>query len=145
MAVLSSNSPKPTIFQQVWRILSRQERRGLGWIFVLMIVGSVLETLSLGLVVPVVGLLTRPNYIQNFPRINELLGYPTEHQFVIGMMFALVVVYIAKSFFLIWSAWVQRGYSASVTTRIGRQLFRSYLYQPYAFHLQRNSAVLIRN
>ena len=145
MAVLSSNSPKPTIFQQVWRILSRQERRGLGWIFVLMIVGSVLETLSLGLVVPVVGLLTRPNYIQNFPRVNELLGYPTEHQFVIGMMFALVVVYIAKSFFLIWSAWVQRGYSASVTTRIGRQLFRSYLYQPYAFHLQRNSAVLIRN
>ncbi len=145
MAVLSSNSPKPTIFQQVWRILSRQERRGLGWIFVLMIVGSVLETLSLGLVVPVVGLLTRPNYIQNFPRINELLGYPTEHQFVIGMMFALVVVYIAKSFFLILSAWVQRGYSASVTTRIGRQLFRSYLYQPYAFHLQRNSAVLIRN
>jgi len=145
VAVLSSNSPKPTIFQQVWRILSRQERRGLGWIFVLMIVGSVLETLSLGLVVPVVGLLTRPNYIQNFPRINELLGYPTEHQFVIGMMFALVVVYIAKSFFLIWSAWVQRGYSASVTTRIGRQLFRSYLYQPYAFHLQRNSAVLIRN
>ena len=110
-----------------------------------MIVGSVLETLSLGLVVPVVGLLTRPNYIQNFPRINELLGYPTEHQFVIGMMFALVLVYIAKSFFLIWSAWVQRGYSASVTTRIGRQLFRSYLYQPYAFHLQRNSAVLIRN
>ena len=110
-----------------------------------MLVGSVLETLSLGLVVPVVGLLTRPNYIQNFPRINELLGYPTEHQFVIGMMFALVVVYIAKSFFLIWSAWVQRGYSASVTTRIGRQLFRSYLYQPYAFHLQRNSAVLIRN
>jgi len=145
VAVLSSNSPKPTIFQQVWRILSRQERRGLGWIFVLMIVGSVLETLSLGLVVPVVGLLTRPNYIQNFPRVNELLGYPTEHQFVIGMMFALVVVYIAKSFFLIWSAWVQRGYSASVTTRIGRQLFRSYLYQPYAFHLQRNSAVLIRN
>lgn len=110
-----------------------------------MLVGSVLETLSLGLVVPVVGLLTRPNYIQNFPRINELLGFPTEQQFVIGTMFALVVVYIAKSIFLIWSTWVQRGYSASVTTRIGRQLFKSYLYQPYAFHLQRNSAMLIRN
>ena len=145
MAVLSSNSLKSTIFRQVWRILTRQERRGLRWIFVLMLVGSVLETLSLGLVVPVVGLLTRPNYIQNFPRINELLGFPTEQQFVIGTMFALVVVYIAKSFFLIWSTWVQRGYSASVTTRIGRQLFKSYLYQPYAFHLQRNSAMLIRN
>jgi ABC-type multidrug transport system fused ATPase/permease subunit len=145
VVVLSSGNQKSTIFRQVWRILSRQERRGLGWIFVLMLVGSVLETLSLGLVVPVVGLLTRPNYIQNFPRINELLGFPTEQQFVIGTMFALVVVYIAKSIFLIWSTWVQRGYSASVTTRIGKQLFRSYLYQPYVFHLQRNSAMLIRN
>ena len=110
-----------------------------------MLVGSVLETLSLGLVVPVVGLLTRPSYIQKFPRINELLGFPSEQQFVIGTMFALVAVYIVKSSFLIWITWVQRGYSASVTTRIGRQLFRSYLYQPYVFHLQRNSAMLIRN
>ena len=143
--MLSRNSSKSTIFHQVWRVLTRQERRGLRWIFVLMLVGSVLETLSLGLVVPVVGLLTRPNYIQKFPRINELLGFPSEKQFVIGTMFALVVVYVAKSIFLIWSTWVQRGYSASVTTRIGSQLFRSYLYQPYAFHLQRNSAMLIRN
>ena len=145
MPVLLGNSKESTIFHQVWRILTHQERRRLGWIFVLMLVGSVLETLSLGLVVPVVGLLTRPNYIQKFPRINELLGFPSEQQFVIGTMFALVAVYIVKSSFLIWITWVQRGYSASVTTRIGRQLFRSYLYQPYVFHLQRNSAMLIRN
>ena len=145
MPVLLGNSKESTIFHQVWRILTHQERRRLGWIFVLMLVGSVLETLSLGLVVPVVGLLTRPSYIQKFPRINELLGFPSEQQFVIGTMFALVAVYIVKSSFLIWITWVQRGYSASVTTRIGRQLFRSYLYQPYVFHLQRNSAMLIRN
>ena len=145
MPVLLGNSKESTIFHQVWRILTHQERRRLGWIFVLMLVGSVLETLSLGLVVPVVGLLTRPSYIQKFPRINELLGFPSEQQFVIGTMFALVAVYIVKSSFLIWITWVQRGYSASVTTRIGRHLFRSYLYQPYVFHLQRNSAMLIRN
>lgn len=110
-----------------------------------MLIGTVLETLSLGLVIPAVGLLTQPNYLQKFPRIDKFLGYPTETQFVFGAMLFLVVVYVVKTAFLIWSLWVQRGYSNSVTTRIGKQLFEIYLRQPYSFHLRRNSALLIRN
>jgi len=129
----------------VWSVLNSQERRRLGWILLLMLVGTVLETVSLGLVVPLVGFLTRPNYLEQFPRLNELLGDPTETQFVIGGMSFLVFVYFVKSAFLIWGTWVQRGYSMSVTTRIGTKLYETYLGQPYSFHLQRNSAMLIRN
>ncbi|MHB1090119.1 MAG: ABC transporter transmembrane domain-containing protein, partial [Ilumatobacteraceae bacterium] len=129
----------------VWGILTRRERRNLGGILALMLLGTVLETFSLGLVVPAVGLLTQPNYLKKFPEIEKFLGYPTETQFVFGSMLFLVVVYIAKTAFLIWSLWVQRGFSNSVTTRIGKQLFEVYLRQPYSFHLRRNSALLIRN
>ena len=110
-----------------------------------MLFGTFLETFSLGLVVPAVGLLTQPNYLKRFPKIDKFLGFPTEVQFVFGAMAFLVVVYIAKTAFLIWSLWVQRGFSNSVTTRIGKQLFEIYLRQPYSFHLRRNSALLIRN
>lgn len=110
-----------------------------------MLLGTVLETFSLGLVVPAVGLLTQPNYLQKFPKVDKFFGYPTETQFVFGSMLFLVVVYAAKTAFLIWSLWVQRGYSNIVTTRIGKELFEVYLRQPYPFHLRRNSALLIRN
>ncbi|MEO5974327.1 MAG: ABC transporter ATP-binding protein [Ilumatobacteraceae bacterium] len=110
-----------------------------------MLLGTVLETFSLGLVVPAVGLLTQPNYLQKFPKLDNFLGNPTEVQFVVGSMVFLVVVYIFKTAFLIWSLWVQRGYSNLVSTRIGRQLFDTYLRQPYSFHLNRNSSLLIRN
>jgi ABC-type multidrug transport system fused ATPase/permease subunit len=110
-----------------------------------MLFGTVLETFSLGLVVPAVGLLTQPDYLQKFPAMDDFLGNPTEVQFVVGSMVFLIVVYIFKTAFLIWSLWVQRGYSNSVSTRIGRQLFEIYLRQPYSFHLRRNSALLIRN
>ncbi len=129
----------------VWGILTRRERRNLGGILALMLLGTVLETFSLGLVVPAVGLLTQPNYLKKFPAIDDFLGHPSEVQFVVGSMVFIVVVYIVKSAFLIWSLWVQRGYSNSVTTRIGTQLFEIYLRQPYSFHLRRNSALLIRN
>ena len=129
----------------VWAILTQKERRNLIWIFSLMLFGTLLETFSLGLVVPVVGLLTKSDYLKSHPRIDELLNYPSQTQFVVGAMLLLVLVYVVKSIFLIGSLWVQYGYSTAVTKRLGRTLFENYLKQPFTFHLQRNSATLIRN
>lgn len=131
--------------KMVWAILTGSERRGLLLMLALMLVGSALETLSLGLVVPVVGFLTRPNYLDNFPSIDSFLGYPSEIVFIIGTMSFLVFVYIAKSGFLVWATWVQRRYSLSVTNRIGTKLYANYLHQPYSYFLETNSAILIRN
>jgi ABC-type multidrug transport system fused ATPase/permease subunit len=129
----------------VWAILTKVERRRMFFILLLMLIGSVLETLSLGLVVPAVGLLVKPNYVQNFPAIDNFLGNPSEVKFAVIAMTSLVVIYLLKSAFLVWSAWVQSGFSLAITARIGRELFENYLRQPYPFHLQRNSSVLIRN
>ena len=129
----------------VWGILTKVERRRTVLILLLMLVGSVLETFSLGLVVPVVGLLVKPNYVQNFPAIDNFLGHPSEVKFAVIAMTSLVVVYFLKSAFLVWSSWIQSGFSLGITARVGRELFENYLHQPYPFHLQRNSSVLIRN
>ena len=91
------------------------------------------------------GALTNPEYLEKFPRTNELLGFPSPGQLVAISMGLLVVVYLAKSAFMIWSLWIQKGYSNTVSNRIGRHLFDVYLQQPYEFHTQRNSALLVRN
>ncbi|CAB4798747.1 unannotated protein [freshwater metagenome] len=140
-----SETERRSTLRVVWAILTQKERRNLIWIFSLMLFGTVLETFSLGLVVPVVGLLTKSEYLKSHPRINELLNYPSQTQFVVGAMLLLVLVYVVKSIFLIGSLWVQYGYSTAVTKRLGRTLFENYLKQPFTFHLQRNSATLIRN
>lgn len=144
--VVSLNQDESVSTRQiVWAILTKGERRRTVLILLLMLVGSVLETFSLGLVVPVVGLLVKPNYVQSFPAIDNFLGHPSEVQFAVIAMTSLVVIYFLKSAFLVWSAWIQSGFSLGITARIGRELFENYLHQPYPFHLQRNSSVLIRN
>ena len=131
--------------QMIWRMLKKSERRGLGMIFVLMLIGTVLEMFSLGLVVPIVGLLVNPDYLDRVPFVHSLFGDLTTTQYVLGAMGLLIGVYIVKTIFLIWKTWVQRGFSNSVTLRIAQDLYENYLRQPYAFHLERNSAIMIRN
>jgi len=131
--------------QMIWRMLKKSERRGLGMIFVLMLIGTVLEMFSLGLVVPIVGLLVNPDYIDRVPFVHSLFGDLTTTQYVLGAMGLLVGVYFLKTIFLIWKTWVQRGFSNAVTMRIAQDLYENYLRQPYPFHLERNSAIMIRN
>ena len=131
--------------QMIWRMLKKSERRGLGMIFFLMLAGTVLEMFSLGLVVPIVGLLVNPDYIQRIPFARSLFGDLTTTQYVLGAMGLLVGLYILKTIFLIWKTWIQRGFSNAVTLRIAQDLYENYLRQPYAFHLEHNSAIMIRN
>jgi len=129
----------------IWQLLAKTDRIALIGIFVLVLIGTVLETVSLGLVVPTISLLTRDNYSEQFPSVVKLLGNPTQATLVIVMMLALVIIYATRSGFLLWSTWIQRGFATSVSARLTQRLFTIYLRQPYMFHLERNSALLIRN
>jgi ABC-type multidrug transport system fused ATPase/permease subunit len=60
-------------------------------------------------------------------------------------MLALVGVALLKVFFLAFLAWRQASFSFGVKADLSLRLFTGYLSQPYPFHLQRNSAELIRN
>jgi hypothetical protein len=92
-----SSAKRRSIVSLVWEILHADERRKLFGIFILMLVGSVLETVSLGLIVPAMGALTNPEYLRKFPTIDKFLGYPTPSQVVAITMGLLVAVYISKS------------------------------------------------
>src|SRR3989338_3746194 len=129
----------------IWQLLAKTDRIALIGIFVLVLIGTVLETLSLGLAVPAISLLTQDNYSEQFPSVVKLLGNPTQATLVIVMMLTLVIIYLIRNGFLLWSTWIQRGFSASVSARLRQRLFTIYLRQPYMFHLEHNSALLIRN
>jgi ABC-type multidrug transport system fused ATPase/permease subunit len=126
-------------------ILNRSEKRSLGVILGLLLLGSLLETFSLGLVIPIIGILANGDFARRFPDVYLFIGSPSRELLTIYALIFLVVVYICKTIFLIWSAWVQKGFSTSVTARLGRLLFSNYLRKTYSFHVEVNSSELIRN
>jgi len=114
----------------------------------LMFVGMVLETLGVGLVMPAIGLLTQSDFARNYPALQptlQALGNPTQKSLVVSGMLVLVGVYLIKALFLALLAWWQMRFAFGVQAQLSQRLFTVYLRQPYTFHLQRNSAQLIRN
>jgi ABC-type multidrug transport system fused ATPase/permease subunit len=107
-----------------------------------------LETLSVGLVVPALALLTQRDPAGKYPFFKfvlDALGNPNQETLVIGGMLALVAVYVVKTVYLGFVAWRQSCFAFDLQAGLSQRLFTVYLRQPYTFHLQRNSAHLIRN
>ena len=136
------------MLNKVWYLLDSEQRSSAIVIACLMLVGMLLETLGLGLVIPVLTLIIESDLIETYPfmlPILDMLGSPSHEQLVIIAMLSLVVVYFVKTLYLAFLAWRQAKYISGIDAELSHRLFSQYLRQPYAFHLQRNSAQLIRN
>ena len=134
--------------QKIWSLLTPAERRNAVVLLGLMLIGMLLETLSIGLVIPALALLTQQDLAHNYPALQpslQALGNPSQQTLIIGGMLVLVGVYLIKGLFLAFLAWQQTRFAFSVQAQLSQRLFTVYLRQPYTFHLQRNSAQLIRN
>mgnify|MGYP003387663938 CR=1 FL=1 len=128
--------------------MTTRERRKALVLFILMLIGMVLETLGIGLIIPTMAILTQSNLTEKYPTLEPLLrlvGNPSKQTLVVSGMLVLVGIYIVKGLFLGFLAWQQARFAFSLQAGVSQRLFANYLSQPYAFHLQRNSAQLIRN
>ena len=138
----------PPFFAQVSGLLTVQERKKATVLLALMLIGMALETLGVGLVIPAIAVLTQSDLAAKYPALQPLLlmmGNPSKQMLVVGGMLALVGVYFVKALFIGFLGWQQARFAFDVQASVSHRLFSNYLRQPYTFHLQRNSAQLIRN
>lgn len=148
LSTLALRAPVTDIFRKLGKVLDRSQLREVAVLLALMLIGMVLETLGVGIVVPVLALITDPGMVAHYPVIQSAVyffGNPDPMMLVGSAMGALVVAYAVKVTFLAFLAWKQAKFIFGLDATLSERLFRGYLLQPYTFHLQRNSALLIRN
>lgn len=134
--------------RQTWELLTLEQRRAVGPLILWMFFGMCLETLGISMVIPALAVITQPELIARFSITQDLLaalGHPSrEHLVIIGMLL-MTLVYVVKSGFLAWAAARQFRFVYDVQASLSLRLFSVYLHKPYTFHLEHNSAQLIRN
>jgi ABC-type multidrug transport system fused ATPase/permease subunit len=112
------------------------------------IVGMALETLSVGMVLPALGILMSETYFEQFPALSPVLNYfgrPDHGDLVFWGLVGLASVFLVKNIFLFFQVQLQGTFVYSAQREISLELFRRYLAKDYRFHLETNSSVLIRN
>jgi ATP-binding cassette subfamily C protein len=111
----------------------------------LTLLGAAAETFSLGLILPLIYLISEPDNIREQPFLNTiyiLLGEPSFHAFVIIVVSTVAVVFIGKNVYLMGMTYTQNMFAARVQERLSQRLITSYLQQAYTYHLHKNPAEL---
>jgi ABC-type multidrug transport system fused ATPase/permease subunit len=137
-----------TSVQKLRFLLSAPQKKQLLVLAGLLIIGMIFEMAGLGILIPAFGVLLKPNIAQEYPSLAPILntlGNPTQVQLVLGGMIMLIIIYSIKSIFLVFLSWKQSKFTAGLWADLSRTLFFGYLKLPYSFHLQKNSAELLRN
>ena len=136
------------LFFRIFSIFTPHELRYCAFLVVVMLLGAVLEAVGIGAILPLISLMGQPDFLTRHADIAayaERVGVTTHTGLIMGLAGLLIVLYILKNLYLAWQLRLQIDFSLSNQIHFSKELMANYLAKPYLFHLNHNTAVLLRN
>lgn len=129
-------------------IFTFNQKREFCFIFFIMIVGAILESTGIGGILPLITLLGQPDYLVEHPDVAIIvgkLGIYNHVELIIATACLLVVFFVIKNIFVAVEMYIQRRFTMKNQTLYAKEILITYLLRPYAFHMNHNSARLLRD
>lgn len=113
----------------------------------LILIGTFLEMLSVGIIFPIIQIVLDDNFINNHVALSEIKNFfnLNQNQFIIFLMFLLIIIFLIKNIFLIFIIMFRAKFIETLRKKFSKKLHLKYLSQNYNFFINTNTSVLIRN
>jgi ATP-binding cassette subfamily B protein len=112
----------------------------------LMLISAFAEVVSLGAVLPFLGILTAPDVVFKHPVAADVVkawGITSADQLVLPLTIAFCTAALIAGAIRILLLWVSTRFAFACGADLSIEVYRRTLYQPYRVHLSRNSSMLI--
>ena len=131
------------IVQNLSKVLDKKQKINLGLLAILILIVGILETLGItALAGLAAAIMTEDNKV--VVMLKSWMGIEDHSKFVVIMLVALIVLYLVKSLFLIFSTYVQNRYIANNRNRMISSVLREFLNKPYEFYLDADIPTVFR-
>lgn len=124
-------------------------RKKLVWLLVAFIASSILEAFGIGLIGPFISIASEPDIARRQPLLNALiverLGLQTDAEIIASAAIFVIGVFCIKSVAYFLCKIHIYKFSFREKVNLESRLVHTYLHISYLFHLNRNSASLIKN
>jgi len=137
-----------SLLSKIWYIFDRKDKVKIGFLFLLILSGTFFEILGFGVIIPFLMIISKPEVVQEnvyIKTVYDFISPGTTNEFLAWMSLFIILTFVLKNSYLFFIQYFQFSFSTSEHHKLTSRLFRSYLNSPYTFHLQRNSAQLLRN
>ena len=133
---------------KLFSILTAEQKRQCAFIIFTMVIGAILEAIGIGTILPLISIIENEDIFIEYPQMKEAVnnwGIITHTQFIIAISALLIVVFFLKNLYLAWQLKQQINFSLKNQIYFSKMLMREYLLKPYSFHLNHNTATILRN
>ena len=129
----------------IFSILPHKSLKRMKLLLLMLSFSGFLESLGIGLFIPVIAIITERNV--NFPFLNNFydLSKFEINDLLLIMACLIFLVYLIKSIFLSYLEFGIQKLTNDTRVELTTILFKKYIKSPYKFHLQKNSSILLRN
>ena len=134
------------LIRRVWRQLNRRRKYQCVLLVVLMIAGALTEVISLGAVMPFIGVLSNPEHVFMNPYITDLaslFGITAADQLLFPLTMLFCMAALLAGAVRILQLWASTRIAYSFAHYLNTAAYVRTLYQPYKQHLDRNSSEVI--
>ncbi|MFP4514866.1 MAG: ABC transporter ATP-binding protein [Parcubacteria group bacterium] len=136
------------LIKKLKAILPPKDKLKVILLIVLMIIAGLLEVISIGLLSGFVAGVADPDILLNNQYVSSILSVlniDSQRQILVFGTISLILIFLLKNIYLIGYKYIQSRFIYNRYRSISSRLFKIYMHVPYSFHLNRNSASLIRN
>ena len=115
---------------------------------VMMVIGAMLETVSISLVLPIATVLTNTDSVTGDGLVGKLyraFGCSNVQQFAMLMLVGLLLAFIAKNAFLFIQTKMQLDFVYNNQFETSRKMMINFMKRPYEYYLNAETAVIQRN
>ena len=123
-------------------LLNKKEKISILFVFFLMIINSILEILSIGILIPFISILFEDNNYSLFSNFffSETLNKFLKTLTIKDTLMLIILVFLSKNLFILFYNFYLGKFAVKTRLRIVKELYDKYLSQNYEFFLSRNSA-----
>lgn len=136
------------LFRQLGYVFTGKQRWKMAGIFVLQFIETLMDFFSISLIMPFVSIITSGDKIENsswYRLISSVFGNMDAQGILLVLTLAMIGLYIVKNFYVLVLTNIRVRFLSTNQIRMGSRMINCYMYKPYTFHLQRNTAQIVRN
>jgi len=141
-----TDQPIITLLGRLWHNISLRRRGQFFLLLVLMLLASFAEVISIGAVLPFLGVLTAPEHIFQFPAAQpaiQALSFSEPEQLILPITIVFGAAALIAGIMRLLLLWASTRLSYAAGADFSISIYRRTLYQPYAVHCARNSSEII--
>ena len=138
-------------FEKLIFLLSPKERKHAGLLLILITIMAILDMIGVASILPFMTVLTNPSLIEtnlilkNLFHASRVLGVSNNEQFLFALGMLVFILLILSLSFKAFTTYILIKFVQMREYSIGKRLIEGYLYQPYRWYLNQNSADLGKN